>query len=131
MTLRRTESRRQHARVLRNAGMQTREIAAVLGVDPRSVQRYLLGATDGTVVQLLGSGRDAEWMEQGRCVEVEPELFFPPKGANGQIIRAAKRVCEGCPVRQQCLEYALRNRERFGIWGGLSEVERRSARRAS
>jgi hypothetical protein len=56
------------------------------------------------------------------CAETDPEAFFPEKGGS---VRAAKRVCRSCDVRRQCLEYALENDERFGIWGGLSERERR------
>ncbi|NEK86824.1 WhiB family transcriptional regulator [Blastococcus saxobsidens] len=59
------------------------------------------------------------------CAETDPEAFFPEKGGS---TRDAKRVCTGCPVRAQCLEFALANDERFGIWGGLSERERRRLR---
>ncbi|MGY1690748.1 WhiB family transcriptional regulator [Geodermatophilus sp. SYSU D00697] len=59
------------------------------------------------------------------CAETDPEAFFPEKGGS---TREAKRVCAGCPVRSQCLEFALANDERFGIWGGLSERERRRLR---
>jgi len=55
-----------------------------------------------------------------------PEAFFPEKGGS---TREAKRICSGCEVRAECLEYALANDERFGIWGGLSERERRRVRR--
>ncbi|MCL4449452.1 MAG: WhiB family transcriptional regulator [Actinobacteria bacterium] len=58
---------------------------------------------------------------------VEPDLFFPERGAS---TREAKAVCRGCIVRGECLEYALKNGERFGIWGGTSERERRRIRRA-
>jgi hypothetical protein len=52
--------------------------------------------------------------------------FYPPRGDD---TRAAKRLCIPCPVRQQCLEYALKYSERYGIWGGFSESERRTIRR--
>ena len=58
---------------------------------------------------------------------VDPDLFFPERGAS---TREAKEVCRGCVVREDCLEYALANGEKFGIWGGLSERERRRLRRA-
>lgn len=61
----------------------------------------------------------------GRCAEVDPEIFFPDRGESG---REAKLVCKGCEVRQECLEFAMRNREKFGVWGGLSENERRTNR---
>ena len=68
---------------------------------------------------------DDSWRLGGLCAETDPEAFFPEKGGS---TREAKRVCAGCPVRLQCLEYALNNDERFGIWGGLSERERRRLR---
>jgi WhiB family transcriptional regulator, redox-sensing transcriptional regulator len=57
---------------------------------------------------------------------LDVEAFFPEKGGS---TREAKRVCTTCPVRAECLEYALGNDERFGIWGGLSERERRRLKR--
>ena len=67
------------------------------------------------------------WQEQALCAQTDPEAFFPEKGGS---TREAKRICSGCEVRAECLEYALSNDERFGIWGGLSERERRRLRRA-
>ncbi|MCL2454400.1 MAG: WhiB family transcriptional regulator [Micrococcales bacterium] len=66
------------------------------------------------------------WQERALCAQTDPEAFFPEKGGS---TREAKRVCTGCEVRADCLEYALANDERFGIWGGLSERERRRLRR--
>ena len=71
-------------------------------------------------------GDDRAWQDQANCLGVDPDLFFPERGAS---TREAKEVCRGCEVRQQCLEYALANGEKFGIWGGLSERERRRLRR--
>lgn len=68
------------------------------------------------------------WREHALCAETDPEAFFPEKGGS---TREAKRVCAACEVRAECLEYALSQDERFGIWGGLSERERRRLRRAS
>ena len=65
---------------------------------------------------------EASWQEQALCAQTDPEAFFPEKGGS---TREAKRVCGSCEVRVECLEYALANDERFGIWGGLSERERR------
>jgi WhiB family redox-sensing transcriptional regulator len=67
-----------------------------------------------------------EWQSMANCMGVDPDLFFPERGAS---TREAKEVCRGCLVRQDCLEYALANGEKFGIWGGLSERERRQLRR--
>ena len=66
------------------------------------------------------------FMNDGACNGTDPALFFP---ARGESTTEAKRICQGCPVRQECLDYALDHTERFGIWGGLSERERRRARR--
>ena len=66
------------------------------------------------------------WQVDALCAQTDPEAFFPEKGGS---TRDAKRVCTTCDVRSQCLEYALQNDERFGIWGGLSERERRRLRR--
>lgn len=63
-----------------------------------------------------------EWMAAGVCAQTDPEIFFPEKGGP---VREAKRVCGGCPVKGECLAFALDNGERFGVWGGLSERERR------
>jgi WhiB family redox-sensing transcriptional regulator len=62
------------------------------------------------------------WQERALCAQTDPEAFFPEKGGS---TREAKKVCLGCDVRGDCLEYALAHDERFGIWGGLSERERR------
>ena len=66
------------------------------------------------------------WQDFANCLGVDPDLFFPERGAS---TREAKEVCRGCVVREDCLEYALGNGEKFGIWGGLSERERRRIRR--
>jgi WhiB family redox-sensing transcriptional regulator len=66
------------------------------------------------------------WQDYANCLGVDPDLFFPERGAS---TREAKEVCRGCVVRDDCLEYALQNGEKFGIWGGMSERERRRIRR--
>jgi WhiB family redox-sensing transcriptional regulator len=73
-----------------------------------------------------GAGEDPEWHERALCAQTDPEAFFPEKGGS---TREAKRICSGCEVRAECLDYALAHDERFGIWGGLSERERRRLRR--
>ncbi|MDP8975419.1 MAG: WhiB family transcriptional regulator [Actinomycetota bacterium] len=79
------------------------------------------------LVELLGAAPERTWQRQANCMGVDPDLFFPERGAS---TREAKEVCRGCVVREDCLEYALANSEKFGIWGGLSERERRRIRRA-
>ncbi|MGO4383754.1 WhiB family transcriptional regulator [Specibacter sp. RAF43] len=66
------------------------------------------------------------WQTDALCAQTDPEAFFPEKGGS---TRDAKKVCGACNVKAQCLEYALANDERFGIWGGLSERERRRLRK--
>jgi WhiB family transcriptional regulator, redox-sensing transcriptional regulator len=73
-------------------------------------------------------GVELSWQERALCAQTDPEAFFPEKGGS---TREAKRVCLSCDVRGECLEYALANDERFGIWGGLSERERRRLKRRS
>lgn len=66
------------------------------------------------------------WQSDALCSQTDPEAFFPEKGGS---TRDAKRICGSCDVRGECLEYALQNDERFGIWGGMSERERRKLKR--
>ena len=78
------------------------------------------------LIQLDVDAADRRWQERANCLGVDPDLFFPERGAS---TREAKEVCRGCEVRHDCLEFALQNGEKFGIWGGLSERERRRIRR--
>lgn len=64
------------------------------------------------------------WMADAVCRQTDPELWFPELGSSG---RAAKRICEQCPMAAQCLAYALEHQER-GIWGGTSEKQRQKLR---
>jgi WhiB family redox-sensing transcriptional regulator len=75
----------------------------------------------------VDAAEEPDWQERALCAQTDPEAFFPEKGGS---TREAKRICSGCEVRAECLEYALAHDERFGIWGGLSERERRRLRRA-
>ncbi|MCN9241580.1 WhiB family transcriptional regulator [Streptomyces sp. RY43-2] len=69
---------------------------------------------------------DIAWQEQAMCAQTGADFFFPEPGSS---VREAKRICELCPIRSACLEYALIHDERFGVWGGLSEKERLQLRR--
>lgn len=62
------------------------------------------------------------WMLHARCRGVNPAQFFPSDGLGVEV---AQRVCAACPVRVECLEYALEHRIEHGVWGGASERERR------
>ena len=79
------------------------------------------------ITSLLSGLENRGWQSRATCMGVDPDLFFPERGAS---TREAKEVCRGCVVREDCLEYALDNGEKFGIWGGMSERERRRLRRA-
>ena len=87
-----------------------------------------LQSTQATGIRgaIIGGERPG-WQTRANCMGVDPDLFFPERG---QSTREAKEVCRGCVVREDCLEYALANGEKFGIWGGMSERERRRLRRA-
>lgn len=69
----------------------------------------------------IGGGEVGEWWQRGLCAQTDPDEFFPERGGT---TRHAKRICSGCDVRADCLEYALANDERFGVWAGLSVEER-------
>jgi WhiB family transcriptional regulator, redox-sensing transcriptional regulator len=119
-----------------------------MGQSDRSADRFGLGSNQGIgassavlpglgnqglgsqgIAGLLGIGLEADaqsWQERALCAETDPEAFFPEKGGS---TREAKKICTGCEVKAECLEYALTKDERFGIWGGLSERERRRLRR--
>lgn len=65
---------------------------------------------------------DRHWQEFGLCAQTDPELFFPESGESTKLARS---VCAACDVREQCLEYAIKNDEKDGIWGGLNPTERK------
>jgi len=69
---------------------------------------------------------DLSWQDLANCQGANADLFFPERGAS---TRAAKTICRECQVRVECLEFAIVSSEKFGIWGGLSERERRKIRR--
>ena len=89
-------------------------------------------AGPGLALVDLGAGaffeedEEESWQDRALCAQTDPEAFFPEKGGS---TREAKKICTGCEVKTECLEYALANDERFGIWGGLSERERRRIKR--
>lgn len=66
------------------------------------------------------------WQKMANCLGVDPDMFFPERGANAQ---AAKEICRACVVRVECLEFALENGEQGGIWGGYTDRERRRIKR--
>jgi WhiB family redox-sensing transcriptional regulator len=66
------------------------------------------------------------WVQRANCIGIDADLFFPDRG---EPTRHAKAVCAGCEVREECLDYALSTGQKFGVWGGTSERERRALRR--
>ena len=97
-----------------------------LALDARGVMVGYQG--DKYTMAITGASDKDEptWHDFANCLGVDPDLFFPERGAS---TKEAKEVCRGCVVRDDCLEYALQNGEKFGIWGGMSERERRRIRR--
>lgn len=98
---------------------------------PMELRRPLDNPAQPVWIGLPGQGDfddegELGWQTDALCAQTDPEAFFPEKGGS---TRDAKKVCGACNVRSQCLEYALANDERFGIWGGLSERERRRLRK--
>ena len=66
----------------------------------------------------------AAWRKRSACRGIDPDVFYPVSEAEEDAAEA-KAVCAQCPVRESCLEHALANREREGVWGGTTERERR------
>ena len=113
---------------------------AYIAIEPDEKHAFRVGGCVGEVAGaseggILMNGRTIgfdllgiapEWQERALCSQTDPEAFFPEKGGS---TREAKRICSRCEVRAECLEYALCHDERFGIWGGLSERERRRLKR--
>ena len=69
-----------------------------------------------------------DWMGDAACRDVDPKIFFVDHPGSGSAAEA-RAVCAGCPVQAQCLDYALAANERHGIWGGLTERQRRATNR--
>ncbi|GIG29895.1 WhiB family transcriptional regulator [Cellulomonas marina] len=95
----------------------------------RPAARPVAPVADNVLALFADTGEDEGpmgWQERALCAQTDPEAFFPEKGGS---TREAKKVCVSCEVRAECLDYALANDERFGIWGGLSERERRKLKR--
>lgn len=81
----------------------------------------------GNLIEALqAEGIDMAWQDFANCRGADPDLFFPERGAS---TRTAKGICRECSVEEDCLEFAIVSSEKFGIWGALSERERRKIRR--
>jgi WhiB family redox-sensing transcriptional regulator len=79
----------------------------------------------------ISSHMDMQWLNESRCLTEDPELFFPVGNTGPAVdqIDQAKAVCRECNVATQCLEYAIKENQDTGVWGGLSEDERKSLKR--
>lgn len=84
-----------------------------------------IGARPG--VRLRHPEVDVSWQERANCLDADAEAFFPSEKV--RITSGVRRICEGCPVRPDCLEHAMTHGEWFGVWGGLSVDERRQLER--
>ena len=83
-----------------------------------------------TAARMLAT-RDFAWRDRAACKDSHPELFFPI-GSTGDALEeidAAKAICRSCPVRKDCLAFAIETNQESGVWGGMSEDERRKLRR--
>jgi len=95
--------------------------------NPKLVEKLILNHKRAEAARKAGStAMESAWQDQANCLGLDPDLFFPLRGAS---TREAREVCRGCTVRLDCLEVALENVEKYGIWGGMSERERRRLRR--
>lgn len=74
---------------------------------------------------MLDVATDRSWIMEAACRGLDPSLFFPE---TGRAPKEARQVCETCEVRIQCQNYALANGEKWGVWGGLAELDRRRIR---
>ncbi|MET8624717.1 WhiB family transcriptional regulator [Kitasatospora sp. NPDC004669] len=79
----------------------------------------------------LTTAAETDWRMRAVCREEDPELFFPIGNSGPALlqIEEAKAVCRRCPVMEQCLTWALTTGEDAGVWGGMSEDERRAMKR--
>ncbi len=71
----------------------------------------------------------SEWREFAACSGRQDDLFFPVNEAEVSLVRAAKAVCQACPVQEECLSYAIETGQMDGVWGGMTSRERRVLRR--
>jgi WhiB family redox-sensing transcriptional regulator len=79
----------------------------------------------GRLIEALAAG-ELSWQDYANCRGADADLFFPERGAS---TRKAKAICNACDVKEECLDFAIVQGEKFGIWGGMSERERRRVRR--
>ncbi|PWJ23302.1 transcription factor WhiB [Branchiibius hedensis] len=117
-------------------GLPSQEIADAIGVSTSMVHYYAIRhgidrsrkSTAPTVTAEAAAPDPVQpalclgWQADALCTQTDPEIFFPEKGGS---TKEAERICRRCPVAAECLDQALANDERFGVWGGVSERTRR------
>ncbi|TQJ56935.1 transcription factor WhiB [Streptomyces sp. SLBN-115] len=118
------------AAVRRGGRQEHHRAAGGLGsrVYPALIERF---SPPGTILAMYTDTiptPDLGWQREALCAQTGAEFFFPEPGSS---VREAKRICGMCEMRSACLEYALDNDERFGVWGGMSEKERLNLRRTA
>ncbi|QEU90303.1 WhiB family transcriptional regulator [Streptomyces kanamyceticus] len=92
------------------------------------IERFARHGSIGGMLIEMTAEPELAWQEQALCAQTGADFFFPEPGSS---VREAKYICRMCEMRPACLEYALANDERFGVWGGLSEKERYALRHQS
>lgn len=83
---------------------------------------FVGGFTAAPADLALAASHELAWQDEGLCMQTDPEAFFVGKGGD---VKPSKKICAACPVRAACLEYALENRDEFGVWGGTTGRQRR------
>ncbi len=133
-----TEQRELMLGLIRD-GLPSQEIADAVGVSTSMVHYYAVRhgidrsrkpaasqAIEAVVPEAAEPQQSLDWQADALCRQTDPEIFFPEKGGS---TKDAKRICHSCPVAAECLDQALANDERFGIWGGVPERRRRKLAR--
>ena len=77
--------------------------------------------------ELAGFRRRYGWMDRAACAQVGGDMWYPEQG---ESVEPAKQVCARCPVKAECLDFALETGDRWGVWGALSDRQRRAVRRS-
>jgi WhiB family redox-sensing transcriptional regulator len=120
-------------RIIKTGGVKMRNLetqgASVGSGRGETAHRELSASIDALGASALfgvSEGEESAWQDRALCAQTDPEAFFPEKGGS---TREAKKVCQACDVRTDCLQWAVDTDQRFGIWGGLSERERRSLKK--
>lgn len=80
-----------------------------------------------TLGEVIFNFESADWMDEGKCRDLKTDVFYAESHGRHSA-NMAKAICSGCPVREKCLDYAIRNYETHGIWGGHTASERRDLR---